>query len=140
MYLLDTDHLSLLQRGGAEAKRLLARLANAGSSEIAVTIISYEEQTRGWFSYLARARSLEAQVKAYQLLKKHLANYCTIPVIDFDSEAAEIFARLQHARLRIGTMDLKIAAIALAHEATLLTRNRNDFERIAGLKIDDWTV
>jgi tRNA(fMet)-specific endonuclease VapC len=36
-------------------------------------------------------------------------------------------------------MDLKIAAIALAHTATLVTRNTRDFEKIAGLKIEDWT-
>ena len=91
MYLLDTDHLSLLQRGGEGAKKLLARLADAGTSEIAVTIISYEEQTRGWFSYLARARSLEVQVRAYRLLKKHLDNYCAIPVVEFDEKRPRYF-------------------------------------------------
>ncbi|MBW3597524.1 MAG: type II toxin-antitoxin system VapC family toxin [Planctomycetes bacterium] len=38
----------------------------------------------------------------------------------------------------IGTMDLKIASICLAHDATLLTRNRKDFENVAGLQIEDW--
>ena len=69
MYLLDTDHLSLLQRSGEGAQRLLARLADVSADEVAVTIISYEEQTRGWFSFLAQARSLEAQVKAYRLIQ-----------------------------------------------------------------------
>ena len=139
MYLLDTDHLSLLQRGGAEAQRLLSRLSQTASGETAVTIISYEEQTRGWFSYLARARSLEAQIKAYQLLKKHLQNYCAIPIIDFDEKAAQIFQRLQRERLKSGTMDLKIAAVALANDATLLTRNRADFDLISDLRVEDWT-
>ncbi len=84
MYLLDTDHLSTLQRGGEVAQRLSTRLANARKSEIAATIVSYEEQTRGWLSYIAKARSIDAQVAAYSQLRKHLENYCAIPVIDFD--------------------------------------------------------
>lgn len=65
MYLLDTDHLSTLQRGGEAAQRLLTRLTNAKTSEIAATIVSHEEQTRGWLSYIAKVRSTEAQVAAY---------------------------------------------------------------------------
>jgi tRNA(fMet)-specific endonuclease VapC len=48
--------------------------------------------------------------------------------------------RLKRSRLRVGTMDLKIAAIALAHGATLLTRNLKDFGRVPGLRIEDWTA
>jgi tRNA(fMet)-specific endonuclease VapC len=49
------------------------------------------------------------------------------------------FQSLQKSRLRISTMDLKIAAIVLAHSATLLTRNLVDFRRVPGLKVEDWT-
>ena len=58
MLVLDTDHVSLLQWGGGEeAERLRARLQIA-DEEVAVTVISYEEQTRGWLAYVARARTL----------------------------------------------------------------------------------
>ncbi|MFL5802191.1 MAG: type II toxin-antitoxin system VapC family toxin [Roseiflexaceae bacterium] len=140
MYLLDTDHLSLLERGGAEAEHLVARLAAVGLTAIATTIVSYEEQTRGWLSYMARARSLDRQVAVYRRLQQHLVNFCTIPLVAFDEDAAQIVQRLQQARLRMGTMDMKIAAIALAHEATLLTRNLSDFSRVPQLREEDWTV
>ncbi len=44
-----------------------------------------------------------------------------------------------HERVRIGTMDLRIASIALARGFTVLTRNLVDFERVPGLAVEDWT-
>jgi len=110
MYILDTDHLT------------------------------FEEQMRGWMSHLAQARSLAQQVEAYDRLKEFLDRYLKITVLKFDSAAAAEFQRLKQSRLRIGTMDLKIAAIALAHQATVLTRNSQDFSRVPGLQIEDWAA
>ena len=54
--------------------------------------------------------------------------------------AANIRAELLHQKIRIGTQDMRIASIALANNATLLTRNRRDFEKVPGLLFADWTV
>jgi tRNA(fMet)-specific endonuclease VapC len=105
-----------------------------------VTVISYEEQTRGWFSYLAKARSPEAQITAYLRFKRHLENYCAYSVIEFDADAFLAFQKLKSLRLKIGTMDLKIASIALSRNAVLLTRNMADFGQVPGLRTDDWTL
>jgi tRNA(fMet)-specific endonuclease VapC len=139
MYILDTDHLSVLDRGGANAQRLLQRLASVSSSQIVASIISYEEQMRGWLSYIAKAQSIEQQVETYKQLKRQLANYCAIPVLDFDEQAVQEFQRLRKEYPRLGTMDLKIASIALVNRAVLLTRNSADFGQIARLFIEDWT-
>lgn len=141
MFVLDTDHLTFLERGNSgEVERLRARLSGLGDAEIAVTIVSFEEQTRGWLTYLARARTLTQQVQAYARLRRMIENYRLIPLLDFDATAAVEFQRLSRARVRIGTMDLKIAAIALAHDATLITRNVSDFRKVSGLRVEDWTV
>lgn len=140
MYLLDTDHLTLLQRGGAGSQPLLAHLTGMGWSDVAATVISYEERTRGWMSFLAKARTPEAQVMAYAHLKKHLESYCAVPIVDFDQESARQYRQLQRLRLRCGTMDLKIAAIALANHATLVTRNRMHFTQVPDLRVEDWSV
>jgi tRNA(fMet)-specific endonuclease VapC len=141
VYLLDTDHITILEKGrGAEWDRLQSRLADLGEGDVAATIISFEEQTRGWLSYLAQARSLTQQVEAYARLRRMAENYRWIPLIDFDSTAAVEFQRLKQSRVRIGTMDLKIASIALAQGATLLSRNRSDFEKVPGLIVEDWTA
>lgn len=139
MYILDTDHLSVLDRGGLQAQPLLMRLANINPDQVAVTIISYEEQMRGWLSYVAKAQNVETQVLAYKELKKQLGNYCMIPILEFDQPVAQEFQRLKKAYPRLGTMDLKIAAIVLVNQAILLTRNITDFGQIAGLNIEDWT-
>ena len=76
---------------------------------------------------------------AYTRLKRLLMNYLKIEVLDFDAPAVAEFQRLKGLRLRVGTMDLKIAAIALAHHATILTRNVKDFGPVPGLRVEDWT-
>jgi tRNA(fMet)-specific endonuclease VapC len=138
MYLLDTDHLSLVQRGGSEGQAILLRLRVSGVT-FGTTIVTYEEQLRGWLEHLAKAKNLERQVVAYQLLLRHTRNYRVIDVVAFDSVAAQEFSRLRKAYPRLGAMDLKIAAIVLTCGATLLTRNQSDFGQVEGLKAEDWS-
>jgi tRNA(fMet)-specific endonuclease VapC len=83
MVLLDSDHMSLLQRGGAVGNRIKERLDNLPAEEVATTIISYEEQMRGWLARLARSTTLERQVSDYRELKTLLRKYCSVPVLDF---------------------------------------------------------
>jgi tRNA(fMet)-specific endonuclease VapC len=104
------------------------------------TIISFEEQMRGWLAYGARSRSAEAQVRAYSKLHGMLDDFLVRPILDFDAAAAAEYQRLAKAKLRIGTMDLKIAAIALAQDALLVSRNLVDFQRVPKLRVEDWTA
>ncbi|TWW09493.1 hypothetical protein E3A20_13790 [Planctomyces bekefii] len=140
MIVLDTDHLSCLEWGSEESSRLRERLADVPEGSVAVSIISYEEQMRGWLSHLAQNTSLDRQVSIYGKLRRHLQTYCSVPIADFTSDAANRFEDLRRQRLRVGTMDLKIAAICLSLDALLLTRNTRDFEKVPGLKIADWTT
>ena len=69
MIVLDTDCISLLERkSGAEFYRLSARLAEFSAGDIATTIITFEEQMRGWMAFIAKANSIEKQVSAYAKL------------------------------------------------------------------------
>jgi len=141
MVILDTDHMSVLERREQPGVgNLLARLAELPPSEVATTVISYEEQMQGWMAYLARARSMAQQITAYGRLLAHLDSYRRIPVLGFDEVAATVFQRLRRSRIRMGTMDLKIAAIVLSRDATLLSRNLDDFGQIADLHVEDWTA
>ncbi|MCC6511972.1 MAG: type II toxin-antitoxin system VapC family toxin [Pirellulaceae bacterium] len=139
MVVRDTDHMSLLEWGGEVSFRLRERLTECDPAEVFTTIISYEEQMRGWMAYIARARTISQQVEGYRRLRNQLENYRQIPELDFDSKAGEVLLDLKKSRRRIGIMDLKIAASCLSTEATLLSRNLKDFGDIPGLDVKDWT-
>ena len=94
---------------------------------------------RGWLARIASAKTTEEQLYGYQRLKVQLRNYCHTAIVDYDEKSAAVFEQLQRAHIRIGTMDLKIAAIVLANEAVVLTRNRRDVEKVPGLRVEDWT-
>ncbi len=132
--------MSILERESPQLQRLDTRLSALPQDDVCTTIISYEEQTRGWLAVSAQSRTPDMQIAAYQRLKQHLGIYCRIAVVRYDDKAADVFERLRQAKIRIGTMDLKIAAIALANDAVLLTRNLSDFQKVPELKVADWSV
>ena len=140
MILLDTEPMTVLEREGPEAEVLKARLARISLDDLATTIISYEEQTRGWLAYIAQIQTEEARIRAYRFLNRRLEIYCRVAVVQYDDRAVAHFERLKQAKIRVGTMDLKIASIALANGAILLTRNLSDFRKVPNLKVEDWSI
>jgi tRNA(fMet)-specific endonuclease VapC len=137
--LLDTDVLSVIQRAdGADYENLVQNLDSA-DDEVVVSIVSFEEQMRGWLEFISKAKSSSEQTKGYAKLHALLEDFTTRPVIDFDELSSIEFERLKRARVRIGTMDLKIAAIAIATDALLVSRNLVDFRKVPGLRVEDWT-
>lgn len=134
---LDTDHLSLFQRG---YRALLPRIQTVPATQIAISIVSVEEMLQGRLAQIHRAGNGEERVRAYAWLQKTLTFLRAFRVLPFDAEAERQYAALVARRLRIGAQDLKIAAIALHHGAVLVTRNRRDFTRIADLPLEDWSI
>ena len=140
MIILDTDCLSLLERrSGAEFYRLSAKLAEFPPDEIATTIITFEEQMRGWMAFIAKANSIEKQISAYEKLGRFLESYRYIPIIQFDKKSGETFQDLKSRKIKVGTMDLKIASIAISQNALLISRNISDYDPIPNLRVEDWT-
>jgi tRNA(fMet)-specific endonuclease VapC len=74
------------------------------------------------------------------MLHRILADFSGAQVRPFDDAAAAVFESLRAHGVRVGTMDLRIASIAMANNLTVLTRNLVDFEQVPGLKVEDWTV
>ena len=139
MYVLDTDHMSILERGGTPALQLTLKLSTLSDWQIATTIVSYEEQCKGWLAKTLKEKE-EALLRAYVQLGQHLEIYAGMIVLPYDARSHVIFQTLHSQRVRIGTQDLKIAAIVLANDATVLTRNTKDFSRVPNLKFEDWSA
>jgi tRNA(fMet)-specific endonuclease VapC len=141
MTILDTDHLSLVFiPESAAGVRILARLLSMGIQQVATTIVTYEEQTRGRLAQIAGARGSIQEIRAYRELNRSLDDFRTIHVFDFEERVAAEFRRLRRMKIRIGAMDLKIAAIALVQDATVLSANLRDFKKVPGLKVEDRTT
>jgi tRNA(fMet)-specific endonuclease VapC len=94
---------------------------------------------RGWLAVIAQARNPSKEIAAYQRLQALLRYFNEIPVLDYTDIAATRFEHLKRSRLRLGSMDLKIAAIALSKDGLLLSANLKDFQKLPDLRVEDWT-
>lgn len=140
-YLLDTDHISFLQRrSGSEFTRLMVRMGQYSPADFALSIVSLHEQVLGAHNFINRAQTNNDIIRGYTLLMEILQSFATAPVLPIDAPAIAIFNELRGQRVRISTMDLRIAAIAISRNLVLLTRNISDFSKVPGLVIENWTV
>ena len=138
MILLDTDHVNVLKYPDRpQFVTLTSQLNAATDQDIAATIITVEEQMRGWLAWINRADNVHRQVLAYHELLRLFNFFSRWQVVPFDDQAATRFQNLRQQRIRIGTMDLKIAAIALVHDALLLSANLRDFQQVPDLRVAD---
>jgi len=140
IYLLDTDHISLMQRGTAEGAIIWRHLRTIAPDDYGTTIVTYEGQCRGWLDKINRARTRESRLFGYAELKGSLALFSSIAVVEYNAAADALVTTWERAKIRVSTKDSRIAAIAIANNATLLSRNTRDFARIPGLMFEDWTV
>ena len=137
MLVLDTNHLTELGYGRRSGTRLTARLEKSGQPAV-TTIVSVEEQLRGWLARIAKLKDPHAQIAAYAELGERVHFLAAFTFLPWDTEAAELFRQLRQQRVPIGSMDLKIACIVIAHDAVLLTRNSVDFSKVPGLRFENW--
>jgi tRNA(fMet)-specific endonuclease VapC len=134
--LLDSDHLTVLQTPDSKRREPLVARLKSSDEEIGTTVVNIEEQMRGWLASIAKERKSERQVRSYTRLAQLFRFYAKYEIALFDLPAVALFDT--YNRIRIGTPDRKIAAIAVARNALLLTANRRDFELIPGLRFDNW--
>jgi tRNA(fMet)-specific endonuclease VapC len=137
LWILDTDHVSLFQTGHP---LITQRIQSIDPNLIAVTIVTVEEQMYGRLNRIRRAKSAEELRIAYSNLNRTLAYFQTINVLDFDSKSADCYQEVISQKIRVGTQDLKIAAIVLSHSAVIVTRNSRDFSKVPRLQIEDWSI
>ena len=129
-YLLDTN--TCIRYLNGRAPNVLRRLQNLPPAEARVCAIVKAEMYFGAMKSTDPDRTL-AQQRAF------LNAFESLP---FDDAAAEAYGRLRAELAQrgtpIGPNDLMIAAIALAHDLTLVTHNTAEFSRVPGLLLEDW--
>jgi len=140
MILLDTDHFSVLtDRRHSQHAPLVEELSRS-ADPVEIPVIAVEEQMRAWLAQVRRIREFQKQIYPYDRLIRLIETLVEWEIARWSEPAVHEFTRLRTARIRIGTQDLKIAAIALANDATLLSANLRDFEQVPGLRVENWLV
>lgn len=135
-YVLDTDYLSLY---GRSHPAVIARVSII-QEQLSTTAINIEEQLRGRLAQVAEARGGVALASAYQRLVETVLMLSEFNILEYNARSHGVYQELKAQHIRVGTQDLRIASITLAHNGILLTRNRQDFEKIPGLNIEDWSI
>ena len=137
--ILDTDHVSLILRGDNKLRERAVREAN-----LSITVVTFQEVFNGWTTRINQAKPDEDFVALYSRLHSAIDYFKQTEILNFDSDSDMVFRSLlknnpplRKARLQ---WDMRIAAIALANDATIVTRNTKDFTQVPSLKVIDWTV
>ena len=137
-FLLDTDTLSLLQYGHPA---VVKRINQTPTIDIAISTISLHEQIQGWQNSVARARDRAQLALVHQfMVARLLPSWSQFSVIPINEPALGRFDQLVGMRLNVGAMDLRIAAVALEYNLTVVTRNLRDFRRVPALITEDWSI
>ncbi len=103
-----------------------------------LAIITPQEVMKGWLAEIQPHRQLDRGVRSYAQFQDSLADLQRWTCLPWSTESADIFDGLRSAKLMIGTLDMRIASIALEYDATILTRNLVDFEKVPGLRVENW--
>jgi tRNA(fMet)-specific endonuclease VapC len=107
-------------------------------TDLAITVITVEEQLAGWYRKLRQSRKPHDVARAYQELADAVHALGHWRILTFGVPAIARYTRLTALRLNVGKMDLRISAVVLENGATLVTRNIRDFQRVPGLVLEDW--
>ncbi len=137
LYVLDTDVLSLFQHGHPA---LCARIASHAETDLAISVITVQEQLDGWHTRLNRANRPDELARIYQRLADTVRFLSRLQILSFTEPAIHRFDALKALKRNVKKMDLRIAAIVLEHGATLITRNLQDFKRVPNLVVEDWSI
>jgi len=138
-YILDTDCFSLWQQNHP----MMVQRVEVNGENLAVTIVTVKEVIRGWFNVINQASApsqADKLVWGYTRLCDILDDFKNLNILKFDQNAFTIYTEFPRQIRGIGTQDLRIAAIVLANNAILVTRNHQHFSQVPDLVQEDWTI
>lgn len=138
MIAFDADILSEVFRGSSNYVR---RAEAIPADQQAIPVVVVEEVLRGRLNEIRRAEGGKSRIsieRAYDLLQETIECLRQFQILPYVPEAERLFQGWRQQKIHIGTHDLRIAAICVAHSVKLISRNRRDFESVPGLSVDFW--
>jgi tRNA(fMet)-specific endonuclease VapC len=140
IFALDTDIFSLLVKGQARVTARHAEVITSSSDEVTIPALVRIEVLSGRFEAVKKAADADRLVAMYDFLVRTEAALSAYRILPVTRTAADHFDQLRANKKlkKIGRGDVLIACIALANDATLVTRNTKDFANIPGLKVENW--
>ncbi len=137
IYFLDTTTITLLRHGNPNIQR---RINQHTGDTVAITSVNVDEYLSGWYTMLRRAKDNAGEASASKDLAGAMMLLARFPVMPITEASLNRTDQLVKAKINVGKMDLKIAALALELNATVVTNNIRDFSRVPGLKVEDWSA
>jgi tRNA(fMet)-specific endonuclease VapC len=138
MTAFDTDILSLLAK---DSQPTHARVRSIPAAEQVVPIVVAEEILRGQLATIRRAQAGQSRITledAYSYFEETLTLLQRLTFLKYSAASHNLFLGLKAARIKIGSQDLRIAAICIVHGAKLVTRNARDYRQVPGLNLEIW--
>jgi len=138
MKAFDTDILTEILAGNPAYAERIAKLPVA---EQTVPIVAVEEILRGRLNAIRQAEAAKGRItieQAYVLFERTLDDLREVKVLSFTEPAEALLKEWRKKKIRGSTHDLRIAASFVVSSATLVTRNRRDFQNIPGLSVEFW--
>lgn len=135
VYMLDTNICSFIMREHPASVLERLQVVSEGQHQIVISVITYYEMLLGTVGRKASPRHA-------RLVDAFVARLSTI--LPWEAAAAEKAARIKQDLTTKGTIiggnDIMIAGHALAAECVLVTNNVREFERVQGLRVEDWVA
>jgi tRNA(fMet)-specific endonuclease VapC len=138
VFILDTDVITHDQHAHSV---LSARVRNTPRENLFTTLVTVEEQLKGRLAYIHRYRNHPLRLAQGQhALVRTIYYFARRNILSVSEEAEVLVRQLRQQRIRIGSQDLRIAALALLHGFTVVTSNVRDFSQVPNLSVVDWTI
>ena len=138
MIAFDTNVLTEVLVGNPA---FVERVAAIPIYQQALPVVVVEELVRGRLNVIRQAEAGKSKIsleRAYELFQETFSDARRLNILSYTALADSVFHQWRQTGIRVSTHDLRIAAICVAHDATLATRNRRDFENIPGLRVEFW--
>ncbi|MSP41406.1 MAG: type II toxin-antitoxin system VapC family toxin [Deltaproteobacteria bacterium] len=139
MIAFDTDVLTELLLGNASFVQRASTIPIAEQS-LPVIVID-EEIMRGRLNTIRQSEAGRVSITishAYALFEDSFRDFRRLQVLSYTSQAEALYQEWRGQGIRTATHDLRIAALCVTHSATLISRNRRDFENLPGLSVEFW--